>query len=117
MDTAKYAALVAETAADMLDYMDELEECPYTKKDVAKYESILTQYLDSLSALDTPTDKDIMKCVKKAVVALNKLSEKTDYEMLETAERETICEIIQDAAIDCGLNSDSEDITEEWREW
>ena len=117
MDIAKYKPMIDETITGMLEYMAELEECAYSKKDVIKCETILTQYLDALAVLDTPTDKDILKCVKKCVVALNKLSEKTDYEMIESVERDNICEIIQTAAEECGLNDASEDVTEEWREW
>ena len=117
MDISKYKSMLNETIDGMLEYMTELEECAYTEKDVAKCASILMQYLDALAAMDAPTDKEILKCVKKCVVALNKLSEKTDYEMIESVERDNICEIIQTAAEECGLRDASEDVTEEWREW
>ena len=55
--------------------------------------------------------------VKKLVLALNKLNEKTDYCLLETEERESIWEIIQNSAVECGLVNPEDDITEEWREW
>ena len=58
-----------------------------------------------------------MKHVKTLVLALNKLNEKTDYCLLETEERESICEIIQESAIACGLSDPSDDITEEWRDF
>ena len=43
--------------------------------------------------------------------------ESTDFCMIETSERETICEIIQECAVACGLTDAEDDITEEWREW
>ena len=102
----------------MLAYMEECgEDCGFTEKDVRKCEKILSDYLVSLEKLSTPSDKTIMSIVKKAVLALNKLNENTDYSLLETDEREAICEIMQAAAVECGLKDADDDITEEWREW
>jgi len=119
MDISKFTAMLSECViAPMLDFMQECgNDCDYTKKDIQKCEKILLQYLESLAALSVPTDKDIMKCVKKAVLALNKLNEKTDYALLETEERENIWELIQTSAVACGLQNPADDITEEWREW
>lgn len=118
MDISKYRTMLAETViGPMLSFMSEYEDCEYTKKDVLKCESILQEYLDSLGALSSPSEKEIMKCVKKAVLALNKLNEKNDYALLETEERENIWELIQTSAVDSGLQDPSDDITEEWREW
>ena len=119
MDIVKFKAMLSDNViAPMIEFMEELEEdCEFSKKDVQKCEVILTQYLESLAVLSSPTDKDIMKCVKKAVLALNKLNEKTDYALLETEERENIWELIQTSAVECGLQDPADDITEEWREW
>ena len=119
MDILKFKTMLTDNViSPMLQFMQEWEDdCEFTKKDIQKCEVILAQYLDSLASLSTPTDKEIMKCVKKAVLALNKLNEKTDYALLETEERENIWELIQFSAIDCGLQNPSDDITEEWREW
>jgi hypothetical protein len=75
------------------------------------------EYVESLAALSASTDKDIMECVKKAVLALNELNENTDYALIETEERENIWELIQTAAVDCGLQDPADDVTEEWRDW
>ena len=119
MDIVKYKTMLSNRIVEpIVAYMQEWEEdCSFTAKDVHKCEAILNQYLDSLALLSGAADKDIMKCVKKAVVALNKLNEKTDYTLLETDERENICELIQRSAVECGLQNPEEDITEEWREW
>ena len=119
MDIAKFKARLSDDViAPIIEFMEELGEgCEYSKKDVQKCEEILAQYLESLAALPTPTDKDNMKCVKKAVLALNKLNEKTDYALIETVERENIWELIQTSAVECGLQDPADDITEEWREW
>lgn len=106
-----------KVVATMLDYMCEDEDCGYSKKHVKKCESILFEYIDNLSKLAIPTDELIMAQVKKVVLDLNKLNDKTDYCLIETDAREDIWQIIQDSAVECGLSSPSEDVTEEWREW
>ena len=113
------AMLTNNVIGNMLSYMEffDDEECPFTKEDVAKCDSILSEYLDSLMELTAPTDDAIMDCVQKAVLALNKLNEDTDYAMIETEERENIWELIQTAAVDCGLQNPAEDVTGEWRDW
>ena len=119
MNIIKFKTMLANNIiSPMIDYMEECgEDCEFDKKDVQECERILHEYLDALSALHTPADKDIMKCVKKSVLALNKLNEKTDFALLETEERENIWELIQNSAVECGLQEVADDITEEWREW
>ncbi|MBQ7347233.1 MAG: hypothetical protein IJW55_04690 [Clostridia bacterium] len=118
MDIQKYKIMITETVVTpMLDFMDEEGDCEYTKKDVHKCEELLLQYLDLLGGITAPTDEEILKYVKKLVLALNKLNDKTEYSLIETDARESIWEIIQNSAIECGLQNASEDITEEWREW
>ena len=119
MDISTFKGQLSENiVAPMLAFMEECgEDCDFTEKDVRKCEKILTEYLESLAKLSAPSDKAIMSAVKKAVLALNKLNEKTDYALLETEERENIWELIQTAAVEYGLQDVDEDITEEWREW
>lgn len=113
-----YKKQVKETVVvDMLKYMAVDEACGYSKKDVQKCEHILLRYLNKLNNLKSPTDDVIMKQVKKVVLALNKLNEKTEYCLIETDAREEIYEIIQGSAVECGLMPSIEDVTEEWREW
>ena len=118
MKTELYKKQVEENIVTaMLDYMSEDEDCGYSKKDVQKCERLLVKYLDKLNKLKNPTDELIMEQVKNIVLALNKLNDKTDYSLIETDAREDIWQIIQDSAVECGLNPTIEDVTEEWREW
>ena len=119
MDIVKFKSTLSEQViAPMLSYREECgEACDFTEKDVRKCEKILAEYLETLAKSASPSDKAIRSAVKKAVLALNKLNEKTDYALLETDERETICELMQMAAEEAGLQVGDEDITEEWREW
>ena len=119
MDIDKYKTMLSEDVIGlMLRFMEECGEgADFTREDVAKCEAILIHYLESLVALSNPTDEAIMDCVQEAVLALNQLSEDTDYAMIETEERESICTLIQASAVECGLQDPADDITEEWREW
>lgn len=101
----------------MLDYMSEDDECGYSKKDVKKCERVLLKYLNKLGKLSRSTEDFIMEQVKKVVLDLNKLNDKTDCTLIETDVREEIWQIIQDSAVECGVNPSVEDVTEEWREW
>ena len=101
----------------MKAFLNDWDDCGFTKKDIDKCEALLLSYLTALAAMTNPSDREIMKQVKKLVLALNKLNEKADYCLLETDEREAICELIQISAVDCGLTEYDDDITEEWREW
>ena len=118
METELYKKQVKENdVAAMLDYMSDDEDCGYSKRDVQECESILLKYLDNLNNIVNLTDETIMEQVKKVVIDLNKLNKKTDYCLIETDAREEIWQIIQDSAVERGLKSHSEDVTEEWREW
>lgn len=118
MNIDAYKIALSENVIDSMLFMlgDDEDSC-FSKEDIAKCEKLILEYLESLAALTEPTDEKIMACVEKLVLALNELSEETDYAMIETVEREAIWEIIQNSAIECGLKEYSDDITEEWREW
>ncbi|MBP3666320.1 MAG: hypothetical protein J6K29_04635 [Clostridia bacterium] len=116
----------AEVTAPMLDYYrswSEDGEGGYNETHIQKCADLLDGFAAELAALDAPVgakrDKKIMAAVKKLVLALNKLNEKTDYEMLETDERDNICVLIRDAAVQAGLTEipEDDDVTGEWREF
>ncbi len=117
MDINTFKKQITETVVkSMQDFISDGSE-DYTQEDIDACRTLLEAYLQELDALKKPTDEDIMSCVEKVVLALNDLNEKTDYVLIETGEREAICEIIQEAAIACGLGDIPDDVTEEWREW
>ena len=119
MDIAKFQTMLSEIILDpMLEFMADCgDDADFTKEDVAKCGEILTHYLESLAALSCPTDEQIMECVKEAVLALNDRNEAADYCLIETEERQSIWELIQTSAVECGLQDPADDITEQWREW
>ena len=98
------------------DYDPEFD-AGYTQKHVDACSKIIDDYFVALSAITEPKgEKEITAAVKSAVVKLNKLNDKSDGNLLETDQREELCELILSAAKQAGLES-NEDITEEWREW
>ena len=119
MDIAKFKTMLSENVLGlMLEFMADCgEDASFTREDVEKCGEILTHYLESLAELTDPDDQQIMDCVKEAVLALNDLNEATDYCLIETEERESIWELIQTSAVECGLHDPADDITEQWREW
>jgi len=118
LDLTAYEADIQETVVTpMLDFMAELDGEDYTEADVKACRDLLMNYLRALNALEAPDDEAILAQVEAVVLALNDLSERTDYAMIETGEREALCEIIQRAAEESGLRDVPDDVTEEWREW
>ena len=101
----------------MISFMEDFDDCGYTAEDVDACKSLINSYLEALAAMSEPADEAIMEQVKTLVLALNDLNEKVDYSLIETDAREVIWEVIQTAAVDCGLREYGDDITEEWREW
>ncbi len=114
----EFKEIIAESVVEpMLEFIEEDEEPAYSRKDVKTCEALLLGYVRALKALKKPSDDEIMAQVKAVVLALNELNETTGGEMIETGEREAICEVIQEAAKLCGLRNIPEDVTEAWREW
>jgi len=112
----KYTEQLEETLiAPMTEFMEDGGD--FTKEDVAECKTLILKYLNALSDMKEVSDEAIMKEVKTLVLALNALNEKTDYSLIETGEREAICEIIQSSAVERGLTDYDDDITEEWRDW
>nr|WP_315495288.1 hypothetical protein [uncultured Rhodoferax sp.] len=105
----------------MLSYMEREEGDDdfddYSKEDIERCASVLDRYLSSV--LDPSmhgVGEGIMEAVKTAVLELNALNEQCGHSLIETDQREDICELIIKAASLAGLNGD-DDLTEEWREW
>ena len=105
--------------ASMYDYLipeddDEMEGFvpAYDKKDVRACGEILMEFVNALERAKGDGG-EIMEQVKRVVLALN---ERCEYELIETDQREDICDYIIAAVNAAGLKT-GEDVTEEWREW
>ena len=99
---------------DMLDFIVP-GDTNYSEKEVNTCMQILSDYLQAMEA--STSKEEGMKAVEKAVLALNDLNEASDYELIETGQREDIAEIIILAGSFKGYNSEDDDITEDWRDW
>jgi hypothetical protein len=58
---------------------------------------------------------------KKAILATNDLDEATGHTLIETGEREELCELTNQISIACGLDpkkyGSGEGLASEWRDW
>lgn len=119
-DFKKLEATKERIVSGMIDFMsagDDDFDCGYTEADVRKCDKILQEYVENLQKFGTTaTEPQLLECIKKAVLALNKLNEDAGGGLIETDQREDLCEYILFAAKQSGLQSDG-DVTEEWREW
>jgi hypothetical protein len=90
----------------------------YTQEHIDRSNEILDAFVSKLEQVsDSNRNTEIMEAVKTAVLELNALNEECDGSMIETDQREQLCEIIISAAKEAGLVTSEYDITEEWREW
>ena len=110
----KYGAAESEADPDF----DEDFDAGYSQADIDWCTKIVDELLAILEGVPE-ADKNgaILRTVKAAVVKLNKLNDRCDGSLIETDQREQLCELIIAAAQRAGLVSDVYDITEEWREW
>ncbi len=92
-------------------------DAPYTQADIDRCSLILDGFLTALDGAGEPAGPDaILEIVKRAVLALNELNDECDGSLIETDQREQLCDIIILAANNAGLDT-GDDITEAWREW
>ena len=105
----------------MAEYMNEVEDCGYTLRDVNKCGKILDAYVKELRKCTGifRNNKAILKCVEKVVLALNVLNEKCGNSLIETDQREELASLIEGIALEAGLTEyeAGDDFTAEWREW
>lgn len=86
--------------------------------DVWKVEKILNKYYKEMALCSKNPKGSFTEIVKTAVLALNDLNEKCDFSLIETDQREDICEfIIKTAYFFNFIQNENEDITGEWRDW
>jgi hypothetical protein len=115
-DTQKLETIKARLIEGMTDYIADGDDS-YTKADIKKCDKILQQFMTRLGNLRaSATEAEILDCVKQAVLDLNALNSSVDGCLIETDQREDLCEYILFAAKQSGLKKDG-DVTEEWREW
>jgi len=98
----------------MLSYMD-CGSQHYEEEDIDRCRDILLAHADQLD--QAGSRDDALAVVKSTVISLNELNESAGQDLIETDQREEICEFIIRAGAIQGFNDDGEDVTVEWREW
>jgi hypothetical protein len=90
----------------------------YSQVHVDRCREILDVFFEELQAIPgEDRNAEIMEVVQSVVTELNELNDETEGGLIETDQREQLCEIIILAAKEAGLVTDVYDITEEWRDW
>lgn len=92
----------------------------YTQANCDQAERILKELVDGLiKAGETAPEAKKVVLFKTAVEALNALNAETN--MIETGEREELCELFNLIAVDCGIDpgkyGSGEGLASEWRDW
>lgn len=93
----------------------------YTADNCAKVQAVFDQLLLQLSVLGTDADpEDQLAAFEQAVEALNDLNDEIDG-LIETGEREDLCELFNAISVAVGLDpadyGDGEGVASEWRDW
>ena len=122
------ADLKLELIEDLGDYMqyggaedeDDPEYDPdwdagYTQEHIDACDAALETFFAEMAPATHNRDA-IVAAVRKLVLVLNDINHRCDGCMIETDQREQLCEIVAVAAREAGLETD-DDLTEEWREW
>lgn len=105
---------LARLTIGMIEYMND-GDSGYTEDDVDRCRSILVTHAETIEKAADQTSA--LAAVEATVLSLNLLNEQAGGSLIETDQREDICEFIITAGAQRGFNAPSEDITEPWREW
>jgi hypothetical protein len=93
----------------------------YTDENCNKVKKIFDDLISELiSAGESASEETKVQLFKKAILETNKLSNEHN-DLIETGEREDLCELTNKITVACGLNpdkyGDGEGLASEWREW
>jgi hypothetical protein len=93
----------------------------YTEANCNKVKNIFDNLITELvSAGENIPEKDKVEIFKKAILSSNKLNDEIDG-LIETGEREDLCELTDLITRACGIDpekyGDGEGLATEWREW
>jgi len=100
----------------MLDYLSEWNVEHYTPPDVKTIEKLLVDYLNKMKTLKQNKENYYRSIVKSLNLELNRINDKCDGPIIETDQREDICDFIIQIALFYGYINEEIDITEECRE-
>ena len=87
-------------------------------------DAVLTLFERKIEKADLNSHHDVWVLIKDVVTALNSASER--WKLIETGEREELCQYIEDALTEAGAELEAvvsragmerREMTDEWREW
>jgi|GEM_PF-569654 len=107
-----YENIINEIESGMLEYLEDVGECNYNKKDI----NTLKELSASFNNKSVTSELEMLQSIKEYVQSLNELNEKCSYELIETDQREQIVDMILESSKAKGYEFDY-DITEKYREW
>ena len=105
----------------MVEFMelDEQEpgyDCGYAQGEIDACFEIIDTYIRSIADNSDSSRPKILSIIQSVVEKLNSLNNSCNGCLIETDQREDLCELILFAARRAGLETD-DDVTEKWREW
>jgi hypothetical protein len=119
-DAADLEALKIDALANMRRYLADIldggGDPGYTGADVGECGRILDAYLASIADAARGDREAVLAGVQAAVLALNDLNARCNDALIETDQREQLCELIARGAATAGVGA-GEDLTEAWRAW
>ena len=101
----------------MLDFIEgeDENETDYTAEDVALCITSLLEFMSSMAS-EAQTLESSKEHVKTVVLSLNSLNHQCGDCLIETEQREDICQFIQKVISAANIEFVG-DVTKEWREW
>lgn len=93
----------------------------YTEENCNETKKVFDDLINSLVKIgENANEKDKVQLFKNAILRTNELNDEIEG-LIETGEREDLCELTDKIAIACGLDpqkyGDGEGLASEWREW
>ncbi|HEY6162705.1 MAG TPA: hypothetical protein VI112_15860 [Bacteroidia bacterium] len=94
----------------------------YTQENCDKTKKIFDDLIAGLIDLgQEASEEKKIALFKKAILETNELDEQCDHGLIETGEREDLCELTNQITIACGLDpkkyGSGEGLASEWRDW
>ncbi|OYU96635.1 MAG: hypothetical protein CFE21_09285 [Bacteroidetes bacterium B1(2017)] len=93
----------------------------YTEENCQKIKQVFDDLITSLIEIgNQASEEQKIQLFKRAILKTNQLNEEID-DLIETGEREDLCELTNILTTACGLDpakyGDGEGLASEWREW
>lgn len=115
----EFVMLKGQILDGMVETMESAgDDADYSVEAVDTCATILEDYLNEVfSASVYAQSKKIMAVVKFTINELNELNDDCNQCLIETERRDQICDLINSSAALAGLETETQDITEDWRAW